>query len=436
MMGLLMESVPAFHETWIECLGDLARYRMAIEEADMRDRETWSNVARTWYNKAADRSPDTGRIQHHLAVLARPNIVCQLFYYSKALISVNPFPNARDSIMLLYNPLLEASSLASQSPKQEPASKYPKFDSALVTAAGILFTKGLIHDYCVQITQFTSELDNHITRSGSNWKVHGTEVASSLIACILDFGSEENFLWKAFRTHSDKLKGIQTDQSSTNTALNTNSTDKEDYHRKFWKDNTINAKGFCQAVPPAGDRPGQKFVSADEVTSYILPIWSKATLIVASKVGDRNILPYMHLTLAFLWSLSYVPGALIYLENYVPWAEIALALNTLSRSGVVDARVEAKDFPQQQSGTGRQLPEDFPIRGLVWAPYYFLPNFFEGQVVDEDERTLELPSHAAPRAERCLWLGVKLASVCLNILECINRCCSCFFRLAKSLHDL
>src|ERR1700709_2401501 len=37
MMGLLMESVPAFHETWIECLGDLARYRMAIEEADMRD---------------------------------------------------------------------------------------------------------------------------------------------------------------------------------------------------------------------------------------------------------------------------------------------------------------------------------------------------------------------------------------------------------------
>lgn len=39
MMGLMMESVPAFHETWIECLGDLARYRMAIEEFDMRDRE-------------------------------------------------------------------------------------------------------------------------------------------------------------------------------------------------------------------------------------------------------------------------------------------------------------------------------------------------------------------------------------------------------------
>lgn len=82
MMGLLKESITSFEETWIECLGDLARYRMAIEEADLRDRETWSNVARMWYNKAADKSPDVGRIQHHLAVLSRPNIVQQVRYSS------------------------------------------------------------------------------------------------------------------------------------------------------------------------------------------------------------------------------------------------------------------------------------------------------------------------------------------------------------------
>ena len=75
MMALLMESVPSFEETWIECLGDLAHYRMAIEEADLRDHEVWSGVARMWYNKAADKSPNVGRIQHHLAMLARPNSV-------------------------------------------------------------------------------------------------------------------------------------------------------------------------------------------------------------------------------------------------------------------------------------------------------------------------------------------------------------------------
>ena len=32
MMALLLETVPVFEDTWIECLGDLARYRMAIED--------------------------------------------------------------------------------------------------------------------------------------------------------------------------------------------------------------------------------------------------------------------------------------------------------------------------------------------------------------------------------------------------------------------
>jgi 3-phenylpropionate/cinnamic acid dioxygenase small subunit len=75
MMAPLMESVPSFEETWIECLGDLAHYRMATEEADLRDREAWSGVAWMWYNKAADTSPNVGRIHHHLAMLARPNSV-------------------------------------------------------------------------------------------------------------------------------------------------------------------------------------------------------------------------------------------------------------------------------------------------------------------------------------------------------------------------
>src|SRR5271154_358617 len=67
MMALLMESVPSFVETWIECLGDLASYRMAIEEVDLRDREVWSGRARMWYEKAAEKPPETG-VQDRLAV--------------------------------------------------------------------------------------------------------------------------------------------------------------------------------------------------------------------------------------------------------------------------------------------------------------------------------------------------------------------------------
>jgi hypothetical protein len=198
MMALLMESVPSFEETWIECLGDLARYRMAIEEADLRDREVWSGVARMWYNKAADKSPNVGRIQHHLAVLARPNIVQQLFYYSKALVSAIPFQNARESIMLLFNPFLEDSEIATQ--------RCPLVESALVKANGVLFTHGSIFDYVSLMDRFCSLLDNHIGRVTAKFRAQGPEIASSLCAATFDSGNANAFLSRCFRDQEDLKK--------------------------------------------------------------------------------------------------------------------------------------------------------------------------------------------------------------------------------------
>jgi len=104
-MALLYETVPAFEDTWIECLGDHGHYRMAIEDDDIRDREVWTGVARHWYFKASDKAPTTGRLYHHLAILARPNALQQLFYYAKSLCVAIPFTSARESILTLFEPL-------------------------------------------------------------------------------------------------------------------------------------------------------------------------------------------------------------------------------------------------------------------------------------------------------------------------------------------
>lgn len=61
MMALLYETVPTLEDTWIECLGDLGRYRMAIEDKDIHDR-IWTDVSRHWYSKASDKSPATVRL--------------------------------------------------------------------------------------------------------------------------------------------------------------------------------------------------------------------------------------------------------------------------------------------------------------------------------------------------------------------------------------
>jgi hypothetical protein len=407
MMALLMESVPSFEETWIECLGDLARYRMAIEEADLCDREVWSGVARMWYNKAADKSPNIGRIQHHLAVLARPNIVQQLFYYSKALVSAIPFQNARESIALLFNPFLEGSEIASQ--------RYPLVESSLVKANGTLFTHDSISEYISLMDQFSSILDKHIGRVAAKFRAQGPEIASSLCAATFDFGNAKSFLSEVFHNQSDRRKAyIEAYQSSHGREESPEDPKSKYASMRAYRisiDDTgepIRANPRSANVSTAGDA-----ISWDsyDAAAYACQFLGETTTVVSQRIRDKNILPYMHLILAYLFGLAFIPNALLYVEGCIPWENITVFLNTLGRSGVVESRFESEDFPQQLSGTGRQLPEDFVMRGLIWTQQCFLAQFFDSQIVDDDERNLELPSHATPRAERCLWLGVPLSSV-------------------------
>ena len=418
MMALLMESVPSFEETWIECLGDLARYRMAIEEADLRDREVWSGVARMWYNKAADKSPNVGRIQHHLAVLARPNIVQQLFYYSKALVSVIPFQNARESIMLLFNPFLEGSEIAFQ--------RYLLIESSFVKANGILFTHGSVELYVTLMDQFAALLDGHIGRITAKFRIQGPEIASTLCAATFDFGNAESFLCGAFQKQEEQRKakrqGLQTLPVQED-IIPEDPTVKVEAMREYWalvhgRTDFIKANVHSTLDSTTKDAT---FSGSHDAAVHGCHSFDMTVTKVLARIGDKNILSFAHVILAYVWSLAFVPDALQYVEGCVPWESISIFLNTMTRSGVVEARFEGADFPQPLSGTGRQLPEDFIMRGLVWAQHYFPAGFFEGQVVDEDERTLELPSHAAPRAERCLWLGVQLASVSLNRLRTLGR---------------
>lgn len=86
MMTLLLETVLAVEEMWIECLVYL--------------------LARCWYTKVRNES-GVGRMQHHLAVLSRPNMLQQLCCYSKSLVSIRTFVDAIKRILLLFNPLMD-----------------------------------------------------------------------------------------------------------------------------------------------------------------------------------------------------------------------------------------------------------------------------------------------------------------------------------------
>jgi len=158
MMALLYETVPAFEDTWIECLGDLGRYRMAIEDDNLHDREIWTGVSRHWYSKASDKAPTTGRLYHHLAILARPNAIQQLFYYLKSLCVPIPFHSARDSIMTLFEPIL-----GDNTKQLQPV------DLGFIRTHAVLFSSREPERLLASMQAFLSHLDGQIGRTTRLW---------------------------------------------------------------------------------------------------------------------------------------------------------------------------------------------------------------------------------------------------------------------------
>ncbi|KJF60779.1 uncharacterized protein CIMG_08398 [Coccidioides immitis RS] len=265
MMTLLLESVPSFENTWIECLGDLAQYRMAVEESDFCDREMWTDVARYWYNKAADKSPQAGRIQHHLAVLARPNILQQLFFYSKSLVCVQPFPNTKESIMLLFNSLLDQKELALAhcSPTMLP----------FVKAHGTLFTKQSILAFLEYGLEYMSYLKTQVDHIRSKWREQEVYIASANFACLLEYDASSH-LSKLFQ------KAIESPVSISHV--------KASYQ----------SLAPCQLyLRPVSD---VSFQTSAEIISYTSCFTFHILSRVLKHIGDKNVLPHVHVSLAFL----------------------------------------------------------------------------------------------------------------------------------------
>lgn len=123
-------SVASFRSAWIEQLGDLARYRMAVaglasrvsaaqsrtkrsstvfnvekeREArpidaasigdaalgdwDVEEQESWRVMARDWYGQGITETPGSGRLHHHLALLSKGDELRGLYHYCKRFVSL------------------------------------------------------------------------------------------------------------------------------------------------------------------------------------------------------------------------------------------------------------------------------------------------------------------------------------------------------------
>lgn len=358
MMALLYETVPAFEDTWIECLGDLGRYRMAIEDDDIRDRETWTAVSRYWYSKASDKLPTTGRLYHHLAILARPNALQQTYYYTKSLCVPIPFLSARESVMTLFDPVL-----SSGPPRLEA------IDLAFVRILAIFFSGKEKDLLGFSARQFLSLLDGHIARITKSWLEAGYYMGISITCSLLGFGEDSNVLKHAIMPKRSDDMDIAGETTSP------------------------------EPVPT--DTFYQSLSLAVQTLEIVIQRW-----------GDMNILPFLHTQMVFIHHLSKFPSAMKFVENKYPWKLIATMLNYLKQSCKFEPRMDSAVFPGAENQDHyRPLPEDYAMRGLIYTEEYFPLKWFSGEVVEEDEKYFEQASMVDARKERILWIGRQIASV-------------------------
>jgi hypothetical protein len=91
------------------------------------------------------------------------------------------------------------------------------------------------------------------------------------------------------------------------------------------------------------------------------------------------------------------------------WFALSRFLNLIVRAFFISSRTEAYANGDTFSRDGVPLSEEYMIRGLVWAQWYFSADWFANIEDDDGSRSLEDDSKKQHRAPRVLYLGMILA---------------------------
>ena len=401
MMALLLETVPSFEDTWIECLGDLGRYRMAIEDEDPRDRETWAGVARYWYTKAANKSPITGRLYHHLAILARPNALQQMYLYSRSLNCLNPFHSARDSVLTLLEPVLGRSLPAYP--------QLPVVDVSFLRLQSVLLERiPLDMTYWENSsTEYHDQLTTHIDRLGNKFRDRGAYTAITIIAAVCEFGWDGSILRCLYQCHG-KRREFERDGETKQVEPEIPGRPRPPTLAEL----ELKLKKIC-AEPPLEE---YSFVR-DRAVELALSTFT----LMLQKPENEGVFSFVYIFLTFLVSMTrlhdhYAEVVQTYvtpLFQRVAWGRLCSFINTLitsSGSRFIDLeKIRTTRFLHERFEEDI-LPEDHITRGQVFAESLFSETWFNGVSFD-DERVVEPPSTSAKRRERIVHATLALSFV-------------------------
>ncbi|KAL9045732.1 MAG: hypothetical protein Q9214_001272 [Letrouitia sp. 1 TL-2023] len=396
-VALLYETIASFEDTWIECLGDLARYpllcyivdrplelmrcryRMATEDDEPKDRQVWANFSRFWYHNGKRKRPTMGYFYHHLADLARFCPLWQLSVYMRSLMCNRLFMNTRRGIATLYNPIWKG--------LETPYHKCIEFDDPIQE-----FIKEPIGCKCIRLERIMLFLK--LVNLGGVFDYEALTSRGQPRSVIRRACDQFRAMEKTFGTleYSSKLHGLHAETVSTLRIPKAS---------PLWREQSVqdNAQSI-RIITEASDLIAFMFDS-----------------MLTESNADHNLLPMAHAMLIFIWSVYGVADAKEISEKSIPWTALCDYLNTFVRHKSSNAQI---DVPVLGKNTiHRPLPEDLLLHGHRYTLEYFPDDWFTDVQEDNEERLLELPYLSTYHIGGALWVGTRISSfeTCIRHFE-------------------
>ena len=408
IVGLFYESLLDSDLIWLECLGDLARYMMVIEE-DAGYRAIMNKTAHAWYQQVLDSTPTIGRLSHHQAVLSGSAPLKQLVYYIVALSTEQPFLAARQSIASFFARVLKSS----ESMLKKNSSSYTEL--MLLRLHALYFVRASAEELCDPVQKFTRNFHGYIHARDRNFKETGFLLAITRTAFLLDQPVPSN----SGTTHVYlKVNGLRAGESvySQPTEPERKTTSTSGARRS-----SAALKSYSSATPQGrSEIPGTAEKTASGLSQAyspfpIVPFIFTTLRTVYELAPTANLLPYVHGTLVSLLHLASDPKALAWVTHLVPWDVIAEFLWQMEVSMGEGVRAsDSAQFPDPRAdgfACKRALPEDYLLARLVWAKGYLPEKHFEDYGVSQDERDVQNPTMDVERVRRCLHLAWRITAV-------------------------
>ncbi|KAF7304708.1 PINc domain-containing protein [Mycena kentingensis (nom. inval.)] len=418
--GLLEEpTLSSFKSGWLEALGDLARYKMAVaamvvggSDAGVSltsaalsaagtssdtlappaaaaaksisdapaariddspspsiglaaarlfelepEKERWRCIAREWFGMGIADQPGHGKLHHHLGLLSREAD-------GEELRGVYHFVKSMTTLHVFptsRESILPMWSAAAQAKRSLPEAR--QVDLFLLLH-GMLFTNINLDDFAVTLARFIERLEIE-GADERDWIM----MAVVNISAVLEYGKPTGVLKKSGGV------GATRDGATSSMRVMSKRAQAEDDKNKMDvdDDNMQPTSPAMSEVEPDLAEPPVSFRLAQELMFAMLSHVCRHPMRKSNPYARSNLNPYLSITLTFLATLLKHPQSLAAMERAVPWDDLVsffcnIPRHVMSSQGLLDGRSSPETrWAMITTGCAPPLPEDWCLRGMEWV---------------------------------------------------------------------